>query len=142
MPHRFSIDRTRPTPVYVQLQEQIRLLVHRGVLKPGDLMPTVRSLAVELGVNANTVTRVYRELQSQGVLRLERGVGSFVAQPTDAGQLARTEFRQLDRRVRELVQRSREAGLTFRELVQMVGSTWKEIEEASRDGVEPASEGA
>ena len=71
MPQRFSIDRTRPTPVYVQLQEQIRLLVHRGVLEPGDLMPTVRSLAVELGVNANTVTRVYRELQSQGVLRQE-----------------------------------------------------------------------
>ena len=69
MPSRFQIDRSNPRPVYVQLCEQIRLLIHRGVLREGDAMPTVRGLAVELGINANTVTRVYRDLQAQGAVQ-------------------------------------------------------------------------
>ena len=72
-------DRSRsPLPVYVQLAEQIRLLVRRGALTAGDPLPTVRELAVALSLNANTVTRVYRDLQQEGLLRLERGLGTFV----------------------------------------------------------------
>ena len=79
MPARFKIDRASPLPVYVQLAEQIRLLIRRGALSPGDPLPTVRELAVALSINANTVTRVYRDLQQEGLLRLERGLGTFVA---------------------------------------------------------------
>ena len=79
MPGRFQIDRASPLPVYVQLAEQIRLLIHRGALGPGDPLPTVRELAVALSLNANTVTRVYRDLQQEGLLRLERGLGTSVA---------------------------------------------------------------
>ena len=50
MPERFQIDRASPLPVYVQLAEQIRLLIHRGALGPGDPLPTVRELAVALDV--------------------------------------------------------------------------------------------
>lgn len=128
MPSRFEIDRASAAPVYVQLQEQIRLLVHRGALKPGDAMPTVRALAVELGINANTVTRVYRQLQDQGLLRLERGVGTFVAQPEDAPSIAERDYQRIARRARELVDLSRSVGLTSRELTQLIGSTWKETQ--------------
>ena len=128
MPSRFQIDRASATPVYVQLQEQIRLLVHRGLLVPGDAMPTVRALAVELGINANTVTRVYRELQQQGVLRLERGVGTFVAQPDDRSPIAERDYRRIARKTVELVELCRETGLTSRELTQLIGSTWKETQ--------------
>ena len=55
-------------------------------------MPTVRALAVDLGVNANTVARVYRDLQSQGVLRLERGVGTFVADRRRGHRLGEGDF--------------------------------------------------
>jgi GntR family transcriptional regulator len=122
----FQIDRASATPVYVQLQEQVRLLVHRGVLASGDAMPTVRALAVELGINANTVARVYRELQQQGVLRLERGVGTFVARPEEASSLSEGDYQRIAQHARDLVQMSREAGLTVRELTQLIGSTWKE----------------
>ncbi len=78
-----QIDKRSGIPVYVQFGEQIRLHIKRGFLKVGDALPTVRSLAVELGINANTVARVFRDLQTEGVLRLERGVGSFVAETAD-----------------------------------------------------------
>ncbi len=126
MPTRFRIDRTGAIPVYVQLGEQIRLLIHRGVLKRGDPMPTVRALAVELGINANTVTRVYRELQQEGLLRLDRGIGTFVDRATDASTLARRDFQRISKRAKSLVTLCRESGLTLRELSQLIDNTWKE----------------
>lgn len=127
MPTRFRIDRASALPVYVQLAEQIRLLVHRGALAPGDSMPTARELAVALGINANTVTRVYRELQQQGLLRLERGVGTFVERPRTGPVLDDRDYQRIARRARELVTLCREAGLTGRELAQLIDSTWKEV---------------
>lgn len=128
MPKRFRIDRASALPVYVQLAEQIRLLVHRGALERGDPMPTARALAVELGVNANTVTRVYRDLQREGLLRLERGVGTFVDQPRSTPTLGSRDYQRIEKRARELVTLCREAGLTVRELCQLVEGTWKEVE--------------
>jgi len=122
----FQVDRASAIPVYVQLGEQIRLLVHRGVLRRGDPMPTVRELAVELGINANTVTRVYRDLQAEGLLRLERGIGTFVEVASDAPTLGQKDFDRIARRARELVALCREAGLSARELATLVESTWKE----------------
>jgi DNA-binding transcriptional regulator YhcF (GntR family) len=122
----FRIDRASAIPVYVQLGEQIRLLVHRGVLKRGDPMPTVRELAVELGINANTVTRVYRDLQTEGLLRLERGIGTFVEGASDAPTLGQKDFDRIARRARELVALCRKAGLSSRELGALIEGTWKE----------------
>ena len=129
MPERFRIDRASPLPVYVQLAEQIRLLIHRGALAPGDPLPTVRELAVALGLNANTVTRVYRDLQQEGLLRLERGLGTFVAprqhrEPT----LADRDYQRIVKRTRELVVLCRESRLTARELAQLVEGIWKEVD--------------
>jgi GntR family transcriptional regulator len=129
VPSRFQIDRASPLPVYVQLAEQIRLLIHRGALGPGDPLPTVRELAVALSLNANTVTRVYRDLQQEGLLRLERGLGTFVAprqrrEPT----LADRDYQRIVKRTRELVVLCRESGLTARELAQLVEGIWKEVD--------------
>ena len=127
----FTIDRTSPLPVYVQLAEQIRLLVRRGALNAGDPLPTVRELAVSLGINANTVTRVYRDLQQEGVLRLERGLGTFVQQQQREPRLVDRDYQRIVKRTRELVELCRESGLTARELAQLVDGVWKE---ADREG--------
>jgi GntR family transcriptional regulator len=124
----FTIDRTSPLPVYVQLAEQIRLLVRRGALNPGDPLPTVRELAVSLGINANTVTRVYRDLQQEGVLRLERGLGTFVQRQRREPTLVDRDYQRIVKRTRELVELCREAGLTARELAQLVDGLWKEVD--------------
>ena len=129
VPERFQIDRASPLPVYVQLAEQIRLLIHRGVLGPGDPLPTVRELAVALSLNANTVTRVYRDLQQEGLLRLERGLGTSVAPRQQRGPtLADRDYQRIVKRTRELVVLCRESGLTARELAQLVEGIWKEVD--------------
>ena len=74
-----AIDSRDQTPIYVQLDRGLRAAIATGRLQPGDQLPTVRQLAVELSVNANTVARVYGELERDGVLETRRGVGSFVA---------------------------------------------------------------
>jgi GntR family transcriptional regulator len=128
VPGRFQIDRASPLPVYVQLTEQIRLLIHRGALAPGDPLPTVRELAVALGLNANTVTRVYRDLQQEGRLRLERGLGTFVAPQQRDSTLADRDYQRIVKRTRELVTLCRESGLTAREFAQLVDGVWKEVD--------------
>ena len=67
-------------PIYVQLREQILALIGRGLLKPGAQMPTMRQVAVALRIDLNTVQRAYAELERDGVLAKQRGVGTFVTQ--------------------------------------------------------------
>src|SRR2546422_8245821 len=74
-----SIDPRDRTPIYAQLERGLRAAIATSRLHPGDQLPTVRQLAVELRVNANTVARVYGELERDGVLETRRGVGSFVS---------------------------------------------------------------
>ena len=124
----FQIDRGSPLPVYVQLAEQIRLLIRRGAIAPGDPLPTVRELAVALSLNANTVTRVYRDLQQEGLLRLERGLGTFVAPQQGNAALADRDYQRIVKRTRELVTLCRESGLTAREFAQLVDGVWKEVD--------------
>jgi GntR family transcriptional regulator len=83
----FHIDPTDPTPVDAQLVRTIRSAIGAGLLEPGEPLPTVRQLAVELKVGANAVSRAYSELQRQGVLATKPGVGAVVsATPADIGQ--------------------------------------------------------
>ena len=79
----FPIDPHDPTPIYAQLRRAIRVAIATGGLRPGDRLPTVRQLAVELRINANTVAKVYGELERAGVLETCRGVGTFVSQASD-----------------------------------------------------------
>ncbi len=112
-------------PVYIQLAEQIKMLIHEGLLKVGDLMPTTRGLAVKLGINANTVARVYRDLQAEGQLRLQRGVGTFVAQEARP-PMSKEKFRILEKKAAELIQISKLAGISPVELAQFIKTRWKE----------------
>ena len=74
-----SIDSNDPTPIYAQLERALRAGIATGRLQPGDQLPTVRQLAVDLCVNANTVARVYAELERAAVIETRRGVGSFIS---------------------------------------------------------------
>src|SRR5436190_17762559 len=85
MTETFNVDARDPTPLYAQLDRAIRFAIATGRLAVGDQLPTVRQLAVNLRINANTVAKVYAELERAGVLETRRGVGTFViAQPEEA----------------------------------------------------------
>ena len=73
------IDPKDATPIYAQIEQGIRAAIASGRLHVGDQLPTVRQLAVDLSVNANTVARVYGELERSGVIETKRGIGSFIA---------------------------------------------------------------
>jgi GntR family transcriptional regulator len=96
-----SIDQHDPTPIYAQLERGLRAAIATSRLRTGDQLPTVRQLAVELQVNANTVSRVYAELERAGVIETKRGVGSFInATPAQAHPP-----REHDRRLRAFATR-------------------------------------
>ena len=79
MPLDCRISTGSTTPIYRQLIDQIRLVVLRGQLVPGDRLPSVRSLAQRLVINPNTVARAYGELARDGVIESQQGKGYFVA---------------------------------------------------------------
>ena len=123
----FRIRKKSQQPIHVQLEEQIHLAIHAGQLSPGSRLPTVRALAVELKVNANTVARVYRDLQDKGYLVLERGVGTFVAPELPESPLARTDLRKVRSKTKHLVSLCQKIGLSLGELNQLTEELWKEL---------------
>jgi GntR family transcriptional regulator len=102
MPGLLTLDHRHPTPLYAQIERGIRAAIANGRLAPGDQLPTVRELAVDLKVNANTIARVYLDLERAGVLQTRRGVGTFVA---SSGAAAAPKRGQRDPELRALVQR-------------------------------------
>jgi len=93
-----TLDMTGEIPIYVQIKNQLRFLIQSGRLAAGSQMPTVRSLAVDLGVNANTISRVYRELAAEGMITTRRGMGAYVPDvlPGEAGDLGSDVFKEIE----------------------------------------------
>jgi GntR family transcriptional regulator len=76
----FKLDLRSGVPVYRQIIDQVLGGISTGGLKPGDQLPTVRQLAVDLAINPNTVVRAYRELEIREVLATQQGTGTFVTE--------------------------------------------------------------
>src|ERR1700756_5798148 len=79
IPFAFRLDGHSGVPVYRQLIDQVQGAIASGALKPGDQLPTVRLVAVELAINPNTVLRAYREMEIRGILDTQQGAGTFIA---------------------------------------------------------------
>jgi GntR family transcriptional regulator len=113
----FSVDSTSPTPIYAQLDRSIRAAIATGELEPGAQLPTVRQLAVDLAVSANTVARVYAQLERDGILETRRGVGTFVREsPSPQAARAHRE-RELRELIRRFVGDAALLGFTLSELI-------------------------
>jgi GntR family transcriptional regulator len=124
-----SVDHRHPTPLYAQIEQGIRGAIAAGRLSPGAQLPTVRQLAVEQKVNANTVARVYADLERAGVLETRRGVGTFVAaQPPVAAKRGRDgELRAIVRRaIDEAATKGFSAGEVLEEVRAAVGGPAKQ----------------
>src|SRR4249920_3131340 len=112
-----SIDPSDRTPIYAQLERGFRAAIASGRLKPGDQLPTVRQLAVELRVNANTVARVYSELERAGVLETRRGVGSFVRATASEARTPHEHDRRLRAFVTHMLSETAAAGFSLDQLI-------------------------
>jgi len=108
-----QVDLSSGTPAYRQIVDGIRLLMVNGELKPGDTLPTVRSLALDLGVHFSTVAEAYRTLSAEGWLELRRHHGAFVTErrsPSPAPK-AQADFGV---KLRQLIAQVRAEGLSTR----------------------------
>src|SRR5215470_16877062 len=119
-----SIDQRDATPIYAQLERGLRAAIATGRLRPGDQLPTVRQLAVDLQVNANTVARVYADLERSGVIETRRGVGSFVSAPADKARPPREHEKRLKAFVTRLLAEASAHGFSTDELVEEM-SKWR-----------------
>ena len=102
-------------PIYVQLREQILAAVGRGALKPGAQLPTMRQVAVALKIDLNTVQRAYAELERDGVLSKQRGVGTFV---TDISPPPRNTKKQVQDFAARIAAQAKGQGVPLEELAE------------------------
>ena len=110
------IDNQSGVPFYRQIIEQLKFAISRGELAPGDRLPTVRQLAVDLSINPNTVVRAYRQLEIEGVLETQQGSGTFVgSQVPEIDQLERQ--RMLDQILTDMIARASSYGFTPTDLL-------------------------
>ena len=103
-------------PIYLQLVEQVKHAIETGALRPGDQLPSIRPLAEELVINANTVAKAYRELEREGVVELRQGAGAFIANTARARQGGGEKFRGAQPLVTETVEQLRARGLSDEEI--------------------------
>src|ERR1700738_4129881 len=76
---RIQVDVRSGVPAYRQIIDQVLGGISSGSLQPGDKLPTVRQLAVDLSINPNTVGRAYRELEIREILTTQQGIGTFIS---------------------------------------------------------------
>ena len=103
-------------PIYLQLVEQVKHAIETGALQAGDQLPSIRPLAEELVINANTVAKAYRELEHEGVVELRQGAGAFVANTARSARGGAEKVRGAQPLVAETVEQLRARGLSDDEI--------------------------
>jgi len=126
-PFRFRLDLKSGVPVYRQIIDQVLVAIASGALQPGDQLPTVRQMAVDLSVNPNTVMRAYRELEIRGVLATQQGTGTFIA-PAEVRPDEAERQRRLSQLVGEWAARAGSEGFTLQEVLERLGELIAEQE--------------
>lgn len=113
----FFLDEKSGVPFYRQIIEQVKFAIGRGDLQPGDRLPTVRQLAVDLSINPNTVSRAYRELEIEGILDTQQGSGTFVSRHRpNIDELERQ--RMLDQILTDMTARAMSYGFKLDDLIE------------------------
>jgi GntR family transcriptional regulator len=121
----FSLDIDNGTPIYRQIIQQIEYAILSGRMKPGDRLPTIRSLAVDLKTNPNTIAKAYNELEIRGILATQVGSGTYISDKKPV-----MEDDSLNRKIREVlgrfIQELYSLGVEKREMAKLIEGYLKE----------------
>ena len=109
-----SIDYRDASPIYEQIVNRYKNLIVRGAIPPGEKLPSVRALAVELSINPNTIQKAFSALERDGFIYSVKGKGSFVADGKDLKMQKENEIRE---RLDEVVKEARESGVPLSFLI-------------------------
>jgi GntR family transcriptional regulator len=116
-----QIELQSDIPIYTQVKNGIMEGIVRGELVPGDILPSVRSLAGDLGVNMHTVNKSYHELENKGVIRIVPKSGAVICTPFE-GEIPRSRFDQISEELRPIVVESMVIGMSEKEVQELVAS--------------------
>ncbi len=115
----FKINPASGIPIYLQIGQQIKTAVASGALQPGDQLPSVRELALELTINPNTAAKAYQELEREGIITTIRGKGTFIAnQETPLNSKANLEL--LNHNIDRLIIDALNMRLDLQELKELI----------------------
>lgn len=126
-------------PIYSRIADRLKFAMASGVLRVGELIPSVRELSKQLVVNPNTVARAYRDLQAEGLVEPVRGLGLQVA--PGAPERCRTDRAELvRRRLREAIEEARRSNMDPTEIIAILREEWDRVVRPGGDG--PSDSGA
>jgi GntR family transcriptional regulator len=128
----FELDFHSGLPIYTQIVNQISGRVANGILKPGDQLPTVRALALELRVNFNTVARAYRILDEARIISTQQGRGTYIMEKPPPKVAEKLRQETLDGLTQRYIHEAMRLGFSQTEIRQMVSEqlkVWKESKE-------------
>lgn len=108
-------------PIYLQAANSIKRDIVTGKLSPGEKLPSVRDLAVEYTINPNTVSRVYKELEQEGVCFTRRGMGTFVTENT--GKVQQLKEEMAGALIREFLEGMEQLGFSRAEAIRILEET-------------------
>ena len=117
-----SIDYQSKLPLYEQIAQRFQTLILKGALPPDAQMPSVRTMAVELSINPNTIQKAYSLLEQQGYIYPVKGRGNF---GSDSSALVRQEKKSLLEDVRQLIQEGKELGVRQTEFIQVIDRIYR-----------------
>lgn len=118
-----TIDFQNRKPIYEQIIDRFQVLIMKGILAPDSQMPSVRSLAVELSINPNTIQKAYAALEQQGFIYSVKGRVNYVA---DCSGLREQKKQELFCKFRQYISYGREIGISKEEYQEVLEECWKE----------------
>lgn len=131
------IDLESDVPVYEQIKQQVTFGIARGTYGAGEKLPSVRAFARKLLVNPNTIVRVYRELEHEGLVRTWKGKGVFVSEDAPA-RCDGAEVEAVEKALSDAIELARQAGLGARELDALYRrlrrERWRDAKKQDRPG--------
>ena len=112
------INHSSAEPIYEQINDRIKLLIRRGELKEGDMLPSVRTLSKELRISALTVKKAYDTLEADGFVITSHGKGTFVASVNNE-LLLEEQKKEIEAELMEAIRKGRRIGLDDSEIKEM-----------------------
>jgi GntR family transcriptional regulator len=123
----FELNPTSGVPIYRQIVDQVHALIAGGLLRPSDLLPSVRQVARDAAVNPMTVSKAYSRLETEGVVRRVRGQGMEVLPPSQNGSLDQRK-EQFRATVEPALHRARQLGLNHKQIREVISSLLQDRE--------------
>ena len=138
----FALDKQSPVPFYRQIVDMAIAGISGGAIAPGDKLPTIRELAVQLEVNPNTIVKAYSQLQMMGFLDTQQGTGAFVRAPLPSAASPQENRRALESLCRDFVSRAHLLNISIAQLVDFLTEMRETYAADAKVASEDASKGA